>query len=533
MERTGAAQGSPGVRGPEGAASPGEVWEPGDRPVAAAPSSAPETATTSAPASEADPRACVSCGTSEDTAVCGHCGVARVAGRYGIVRVISESARGRVYEAISDTGRRVALKELSFATVPGAQELEQFETEAHVLRSISHPQIPRFVDSFRTGAGVHTRLYLAQELVRGETLAARLQTHRFDEAEVRALARQALEVLGFLHGLKPRLIHRDVKPMNLILRTDGTLALVDFGTVREVRNDRTHSASFAGSFGYAPVEQLGGTIDATSDLYALGATLVHLLSRTHPHELMDRAMELQFAERIDVSPGMRAWLARMVARHPADRFPSVAAAREALEGTALTLASMVEDPPATTEFEAELPRSFGSLDLAAYHLKLKAQAFARRARGFLIGACLALAGLGALAWAGDEPPVTSNAIVTPSPIAPPRSRDLLTNTVPVQTTRDGVRVDVRHLEWRRETNVARIQVIFRPSVSPAEMRRLVQLELEDGSLAQGGTLTRLDANEGGELVVIAFPLRPGQAPGAILIDGHARFPLLIDGPRGR
>jgi serine/threonine protein kinase len=80
----------------------------------------------------------------------------------------------------------------------------------------------------------------------------------------------------------PPVLHRDLKPANVVLRPDGTLALVDFGSVRTLSTDRTHGSTLVGTFGYMPPEQLGGTVDRTSDLYALGATLLHDLTGRDP-----------------------------------------------------------------------------------------------------------------------------------------------------------------------------------------------------------------------------------------------------------
>gem|GEM_PF-6531498 len=119
--------------------------------------------------------ACVVCDAALDGARCGHCGAAVAPGGYLVQRVISQSVHGRVYLAVDREGRRVALKELLFALVPGVEQLDAFEREAAVLRSLSHPDIPRFVASFQEGSGVGTRLYLAQEYLEGESLLQRIE----------------------------------------------------------------------------------------------------------------------------------------------------------------------------------------------------------------------------------------------------------------------------------------------------------------------------------------------------------------------
>src|SRR5262249_1172684 len=159
--------------------------------------------------------------------------------------------------------------------------------------------IPRFVSSFREGEGPATRLYLAQELVEGPSLKDRLEEHRFDEQEVLDLAQKVLPILAWLHARG--VIHRDVKPANLRQTPDGKVKLVDFGAARELVTDVTHGATLVGTFGYMPPEQLGGTVDASADVYALGATLVHLLGRRSPSELLRSDLSLDLRG-LDCSP---------------------------------------------------------------------------------------------------------------------------------------------------------------------------------------------------------------------------------------
>ncbi len=262
---------------------------------------------------------CPSCSASLGGSRCSACGAAARAGPYRVLSVLAQSPHGRTYRARGPSGL-VALKELVFALVPTAQQLDAFEREARMLGSVSHPQIPRLIDSFREGDGPSLRLYLAQELVDGEPLSTRVG---IDEGEARAVARQLLLILRYLH--ERGIVHRDIKPANVLRRADGTLALVDFGAAR-LLDGVTHGATLVGTFGYMPPEQLGGTVDATSDLYALGATLVHLLGRKAPEDLLGPDLELRL-DHLSVSLGLRAFLGRLTARKRASR---PASASEAL-----------------------------------------------------------------------------------------------------------------------------------------------------------------------------------------------------------
>jgi len=254
---------------------------------------------------------------------CAACGVAVRPGGYLVERLLVSNAHGRMYIARDADGTQVALKELAFVQTPTLDAIAMFEREAKFLRALEHPAIPRFRASFEEGTGVSTRYYLAQELVTGESLEAKLDDHFFSETEILDLARQVLEVLVYLQSVSPMVIHRDIKPANLIAKPDGKIAVVDFGAAH-VQGTTAGSTSI-GTFGYMPIEQLAGQVDATTDVYALGASLIHLLSRREPWRLLQGAS----LEGINVSPPLRDFLTKIVATEPAQRFPT---ARDALDG---------------------------------------------------------------------------------------------------------------------------------------------------------------------------------------------------------
>lgn len=291
-----------------------------------------------------NPAACVVCGAAVSGARCEACGAVARAGGYAVRRLIAQTAHSRVYLARGPDGQDVALKELLFSKVPSTQELEAFEREARLLQTLSHPRVPRLLGHFQEGEGAGLRLYLAAEYLPGETLLERLEHHTFSEEEARDIARQVLDILVYLHGRKPRVLHRDLKPANLIRRPEGSLCLVDFGAARESAKGATTGSTLVGTFGYMPLEQFGGTVDVTSDLYALGATLIHLLGRTPPadHFQPDRGLDVSHLE----APLLGPWLRKLTALRPEDRYPSATAARQALEALrpAGTGAAPVQEP---------------------------------------------------------------------------------------------------------------------------------------------------------------------------------------------
>ena len=282
---------------------------------------------------------CPGCG-GEAEVRCDACGAAIAPGGFRVEALISQTLHGRVYRARAPDGSTVALKELVFALAPDAKTIDAFEREARVLAALDHPAIPRFAKAFREGQGIHLRLYLAQELIDGEPLSGPLPAER-----VKAVARQALEVLAYLHAR--RVLHRDIKPANLLMSGDK-LWLVDFGVAREVLNEATHGATLVGTFGYMPIEQLGGTVDARSDLYALGATLLHCITGIQPGELLKPDFSLDTRRAKELQP----WLDKLVAWKREDRYAS---AEEALK--ALDAPPKPKKPSFWSRFRSRTPRT--------------------------------------------------------------------------------------------------------------------------------------------------------------------------------
>jgi len=272
--------------------------------------------------------ACAGCGRAGTDSRCAFCGVALAPRGYAVEKVLAQTDHGRVYRARSPDGAIVALKELQFASVPGAQQIDAFEREAATLKTLHHPRIPRYIDSFSEGEGVHLRLYLAAEFIEGEPLSARIRRGPFQEAELRDVAGQVLRVLLYLHKLG--VLHRDIKPDNLIVRPGGEVVLVDFGSARQLSGTHTYGSTLVGTFGYMPTEQLGGTVDATSDLYALGATLLHAATGKPPSELLSSDMAL----RVPRDAPLRGWITGLVQPRRERRMQSAAAALAALEDPA-------------------------------------------------------------------------------------------------------------------------------------------------------------------------------------------------------
>ncbi len=249
------------------------------------------------------------------------------AGRYEIRAHLGRGAFREVYHAWDRSeGREVALKELDLAWAESWKAVELFEREAKILASLSHPAIPKVLDAFTEDDGV--RFFLVEEKVDGTSLERRLAeawTPTLDE--VKAIARQLLDVLQYLEERAPPVVHRDIKPANLILGTAGRLMLVDFGAVREVLTDQSRQGSTTiGTVGFMAPEQLQGRATPAIDRYGLGATLVNLLCRTPPHRLPPNGLRPDFRPFAELPAPFAAWLDRLLSPLPEDRWSSARSA---------------------------------------------------------------------------------------------------------------------------------------------------------------------------------------------------------------
>ncbi len=219
-------------------------------------------------------------------------------GRYRIVKLIGEGGFGAVYQANDErfqATRVVAIKEMSdtnLSTSEREKALVDFRREANLLVPLNHPNLPQVSDFFEEG----TKAYLVMEFIEGKTLEQALDDagRPLDEALVMDWALQLCSVLQYLHNRQPPIIFRDMKPSNVMVTRDNQLKLIDFGIARIFKTSATKDTTLLGSQGYAPLEQYGrGQSDTRSDIYALGATLYHLLTGNVPADAPSRRVNPQ------------------------------------------------------------------------------------------------------------------------------------------------------------------------------------------------------------------------------------------------
>jgi len=261
--------------------------------------------------------------------------------RYRIVRQLGKGGMGAVYEAVDlRLDATVALKE-TFSVDDRLRR--QFEQEARLLAQLHHPALPRVSDYFTED----DRAFLVMQFISGADLAEIIsqQPGPFPRATVIAWADQLLDALVYLHTRERQIIHRDIKPHNLKLTSNGRIALLDFGLAKAEAIEASTTVSSTSIFGYtrrySPLEQIQnhGTTPR-SDIYALGATLYHLLTGVKPLDAVARATALvnsksdplRPADEIyrSVGPEIGLILSRAMALNPEDRYATADEFREDL-----------------------------------------------------------------------------------------------------------------------------------------------------------------------------------------------------------
>lgn len=307
--------------------------------------------------------------------------------RYHIVALVDQGGGGAVYQAEDARlpGRLTAVKvvRLDPATPHGAQvELQaQFRREASVLAQLDHPALPKVSDYF-----VHRgNDYLVMDFVAGPNLRqviedARANGDLLDEAAVLGWLDQLLDVLAYLHGQSPPVIHRDIKPSNLKLVDGHLIKLVDFGLVKPLDPGDPRTLTVArgvGSLPYTPLEQYAGDTghtDVRSDIYAVGATLYHLLTGRAPVTAQERFLDpaaLQRPRQLNprLTPHTEGLILAAMALHP-DRRPTDVAALVALRRAEVPIALDADASMAASAWRQGMWENAGLFALAGLLLLL-------------------------------------------------------------------------------------------------------------------------------------------------------------------
>jgi len=258
-------------------------------------------------------------------------------GRYLVKDVLGEGGMGAALLATDKRldNKLVVIKELISDSNDPAKLKENelnFKREVVTLAHLDHPLIPNVTDNFEENA----RFFMVQEYVEGENLEDRIDRLNapLQERDVLAYASEILDVLDYLAQQTPPLVHRDIKPANIVISSkDKKAHLVDFGIARAdvARNAKRKQTSALGTPGYAPPEQYQGNADPRSDLYALGATLHHLLTNRDPRNYQPFSYPPARTLNAQLTPEIESVLARVLQNDMTQRYQSAAAMKNALD----------------------------------------------------------------------------------------------------------------------------------------------------------------------------------------------------------
>ena len=283
-------------------------------------------------------------------------------GRYRIIRQLGQGGMGAVYEAVDERlDTTVALKETLFAD-EGLRK--QFEREARLLARMHHPALPRVSDHFSENEGQ----FLVMQYIAGEDLGEMMKEKQgpFPVEQVMMWGDQLLDALDYLHTQEPQIVHRDIKPQNLKLTSRGQIILLDFGLAKGQTGGVsvvTTASIFGYTPNYAPLEQIQGLgTDPRSDIYALSATLYHLITGVKPPDALSRAAALVNGEKDPLQPAnevnttvnqrVASVLARGMNQGREQRFATASAMRTAMKGEDATQATGDRTEAATVIFPA-------------------------------------------------------------------------------------------------------------------------------------------------------------------------------------
>jgi serine/threonine protein kinase len=253
-------------------------------------------------------------------------------------------------------------------------ESKLFEREAQVLQRLKHPRIPQYCDYFVLDNFADSRFTwfaLVQGYIPGSSLQQLLDNgQRFTEAEIEKIAIEVLTILVYLHELDPPVLHRDIKPSNLIWGEDDRIYLVDFGSVQDTAVLEGATFTVVGTYGYVPIEQFGGRAVPASDLYALGATLIHLLTGVNPADLPQKDGRMQpVLQQTNLDIGLIYWLGKLTEPLVSDRLSSARQALEALEHRQTLSPPITSRPPTGSQIRLNQSANHLAIDIPRYGWK--------------------------------------------------------------------------------------------------------------------------------------------------------------------
>lgn len=254
-----------------------------------------------------------------------------VDGKYKILNKIGQGGMSVVYLAMNErANKQWAIKEVRKDGVSNFEVVKQgLIAETDMLKKLNHPHLPSIIDVI-DGEGT---FLIVMDYIEGKSLSHVLKNHGAQSQEdVIEWAKQLCDVLGYLHTREKPIVYRDMKPANVMLKPDGNVTLIDFGTAREFKSASIADTTCLGTQGYAAPEQFGGMgqTDARTDIYCLGATMYHLVTGHNPAEPPYEMYPIRQWNPA-LSSGLEEIIFKCTQRNPADRYQSCAELMYALE----------------------------------------------------------------------------------------------------------------------------------------------------------------------------------------------------------
>ncbi|WP_339327859.1 serine/threonine-protein kinase [Anabaena catenula] len=252
---------------------------------------------------------------------------------YQVIRELGRNLEGGRITYLAkeiNSQKKVVIKEFCCAnTTADWSGVKAYEREIQILQQLNHPRIPRYIDCFEKPGF----FCLILEYKDAPSLGLR---RRFNPQEIKEISLSILEILVYLQQQVPPIIHRDIKPDNILVDEQLNAYLVDFGLARLRDAKMDFSTLVAGTPGFMPPEeQCGHELTAASDLYSLGATLICLFTNTRSVDigkLIDDNYRFNFQNLLpQISPQFRLWLKKMVQPNRKRRYANASVALQALK----------------------------------------------------------------------------------------------------------------------------------------------------------------------------------------------------------
>ena len=224
---------------------------------------------------------------------------------YHHLEKIGHGAQGTMLKALDDTDHPVAIKVFDFGTVREWKDVELFEREIDVLKNLNIDGVPRYIETIKTDKVI----YLVEEYIDAQSIEKQMKNGRnFTVEECETILERTARILTKLGAHTPPIVHRDIKPANLLVDNDLNVWLVDFGVV--MNTQQTFSMTFAGTAGYVAPEQLYGKATSASDIFSLGATMLHIVSHVSPSDMNLKGISPDFDRYIPKS--VPQWLSKTI-----------------------------------------------------------------------------------------------------------------------------------------------------------------------------------------------------------------------------